>query len=99
MANEASKKITGGRVNAVKCPYCGNANDFRGLQKDNLIDKHSEFDCDHCHHIFQIVNIETVTILSVRQHPEKFNVVAKQKPGDVRRAPAPPVGGPPARRR
>lgn len=70
-AQEASSKITGGRINQVKCPWCGFPNDFRGVDASMLVDKGSEFDCDKCHHVMVVVNIEQVKVVSVRQHPQK----------------------------
>lgn len=76
-----SAKVTGGRVHSVKCPWCGKPNDFRGLDAENLIDKGSDFICDHCGHIMECVNFETVKVVTVRQHPTKRHVVPK-RPGD-----------------
>lgn len=88
-----SAKVTGGRVNQVVCPYCAARNDFRGLHKgsntsslggggSNLVDAGAEFSCDSCHHIMQVVKVETVEVISVRQHPKRWQEIA---PKEIRR--------------
>lgn len=74
-----SDRVTGGRINAVKCPWCGQLNDMRGVgpEGSNLLDNGSEFNCDKCLHIFQVVKIERPLIVSVRQHPTKHHTVSK----------------------
>lgn len=80
MANKpapTSAKVTGGRIHAVACPWCGFKNDFRGVDSGMLVDRGSEFDCDKCRHIMQVVNVEQVKVISVRQHPTKRMPVNK----------------------
>lgn len=74
---QVSAKVTGGRIHQVVCPWCGAANDLRGVGPDgsNLLDNGSEFDCDQCRHIYLVVKIEKPTVVSVRQHPTKHFTV------------------------
>lgn len=74
---QVSTRVTGGRIHEVKCPWCGNANDLRGVGPDgsNLLDNGAEFDCDSCRRIFQVVKIEKPIVISVRQHPTKHYTV------------------------
>lgn len=76
-APAASTKITGGRINQVRCPWCGHPNDFRGVDASMLVDKGSEFDCDKCHYVMQVTNVEQVKVISVRQHPDIRTPVTK----------------------
>lgn len=64
-----SAKLSGGRIHQVKCPWCGFANDFRGVDAGMLVDQGSEFDCDKCRHVMQVVKVEQVKVIHVRQHP------------------------------
>jgi len=70
---QVSSKVTGGRIHEVKCPWCGAPNDMRGVgpEGSNLLDNGSEFNCDKCLRIFQVVKIERPLVISVRQHPTK----------------------------
>ena len=72
-----SAKITGGRINQVKCPWCAHPNDFRGVDASMLVDKGSEFDCDKCHHVMLVTNVEQVKVVSVRQHPTKRHPITR----------------------
>jgi hypothetical protein len=75
---QTSPKVTGGRIHQVRCPWCGKPNDFRGMKAGMLIDKGSEFSCDHCRHVMIVVNYEQVEVISVRQHPTKVHPVSKE---------------------
>lgn len=88
-----SAKVISSRANQVACPYCGHRQDFRGLHKgamtsslggggSNLVEPGAEFNCDKCFHIMQVVKVETVEVISVRQHPKKWHIVA---PKEIRR--------------
>src|SRR5579859_7118869 len=85
-----SQKVTGGRVNQVVCPYCGQRNNLQGLHKgahtsslggggSNLLEPGAEFNCDKCFHIFQVLKVEEVTVVSVRQHPKRWREVASRE--------------------
>lgn len=67
MANPPSTtpKMTRGPINAVVCPHCGRGVDLRGEQE--TLDKEAEYDCDHCSHVFEVVAVATVKIVTVRQ--------------------------------
>lgn len=77
-----SAKATGGPVHAVRCPWCGKTSDFRGLDSASLIDKGSEFNCDHCNHVNIVTSVKTVKMITLIQHPKKtghFSLYAKKR--------------------
>lgn len=72
------KQLTG-PIFRVGCPWCGHHNDLRNLQQQMLLDDGAEYDCDHCGHIVQVLKVAPVTMVTVRQHPDKTNVVKRQQ--------------------
>ncbi len=73
-----TRKQTTSRLHSVICPWCGKGNDMRGIDSTNLIDNGSEFDCDHCHHIFIVVKVEQVKLLTCVQHPTKVGLAPRE---------------------
>lgn len=80
MANQPIKvsgKQVGGAVHAVPCAWCGHGNDLRDLDAQSLLDSGSEYDCDRCGHINQVLKIQTVKQVLVRQHPTKHGAAKR----------------------
>lgn len=68
-----TKQVQKGPIHRVPCPYCGAKNDFRGLQGeagwgDYGLERGAVVDCDHCGRKSQIVAVQTITVLTLRQH-------------------------------
>jgi hypothetical protein len=59
-------KMTRGTQKSVACPHCGRANDFRGLH-DYGMEVGASFKCDHCDRLMELVKVEPVTVLYLRQ--------------------------------
>jgi hypothetical protein len=57
---------TSGPIHAVVCPYCGNQNDLRDLQSQQLLDTGSGVVCDKCHMTAEVAQIVPVTFVSLR---------------------------------
>jgi hypothetical protein len=62
------KKVTG-PLNAVPCPFCGDASDLTDL-RDRITDMFDEdqdvtITCDGCRRSFKIVDLKTTTIVVV----------------------------------
>lgn len=55
-----------GPIHAVVCPYCGQANDLRDLQSQQLLDTGSGVVCDKCHMTAEVAQILPVTFVSLR---------------------------------
>ena len=58
--------ISSGPIHAVVCPYCGQANDLRDLQSQQLLDTGSGVVCDKCHMTALVTQIVPVTFVSLR---------------------------------
>lgn len=74
-----TKKATRGALHRVPCPHCGRPNDLRVLAAGtaaqqnagwggNLVERGTILDCDHCNRKMQIVKVQSVKIVTVRQH-------------------------------
>ena len=68
-----------GAVHRVPCPWCGKTNDVRNLEQQQLLDAGTEYDCDHCGHIVQVLAVQMVKLVTVRQHPQKVGVVKREQ--------------------
>lgn len=70
-----TKQAVRGPLHAVPCPHCGRPNDFRGFAPsgglgwgDYGLEPGTVVDCDHCKRKSQIVHVDKVTLVSLRQH-------------------------------
>lgn len=57
---------TQGPIEAVPCPHCGKANDFRPAQEQQLLDTGSTYVCDSCGRVMQAVGVRNVVMVTVR---------------------------------
>ena len=63
-------KAVHGPIDAVPCPWCGKANDFRTIQSEQLLDTGGEHYCDKCGYSMLVVAIRTVELVAVRKNPK-----------------------------
>jgi hypothetical protein len=71
-------KTTKGALHSVPCPHCGRHNDFRPLapsragggagEGDYGLENGAIIGCDFCKRKSVIVNVQTVTIVTLRQY-------------------------------
>lgn len=66
-APNPATRVLSGPVHAVPCPHCGKPNDFRPLRDQMLLVEESQFDCDHCGHVMEFLNLRKVELINVRQ--------------------------------
>lgn len=57
---------THGPIQSVPCPHCGKTNDLREFSQQQLMDTGHEFDCQHCHRLYEVAQIYQVTVVAVR---------------------------------
>jgi hypothetical protein len=62
-------KPTKGPLHAVPCPHCGATNDFRDLQETYgaTFEPGFKTDCDHCGRHMEVVAVQPVVFVGVRQ--------------------------------
>ena len=71
-----TKKSARGPINRVPCAHCKRTNDLRNMTAGprnagwgaNLLESGNTFICDHCNRVCQIVKVQSVQIVTVRQH-------------------------------
>jgi hypothetical protein len=71
-----TKKATRGPTHRVPCPHCGKPNDLRKLAPTsrnagwgaNMIETGNIIDCDHCGKYSQIARVQSITVVTLRQH-------------------------------
>lgn len=56
-----------GPIHAVPCAHCGLPNDLRKIKDEGVLERGGNMECDHCHMFSEIVAIQPVTIIAVRQ--------------------------------
>ena len=71
-------KQLSGPVQSVPCPHCGHKNDLRG--ETETLDAGSEYDCDRCHHVMEVVGVRQVKMVVVRQSPNFRGPVKAPQP-------------------
>ena len=65
--------MTRGTVAATPCPWCGKANDFRGME-DYGIEPGNICSCDHCGRNFVVAKKQPVTMLWLKRTNAKGNL-------------------------
>lgn len=60
-------KCTRGPHTAVPCPHCGKPNDFEPQKDLGTIERGQVFDCDHCGRKVEIHQVQTVTVVYLKQ--------------------------------
>lgn len=84
--------VTSGAIHQVPCPHCAKPNDFRDLQKDQLLEPGTKAVCDECGHNMQVVRVLPTTIVAVRKAaPSSINPAGAQASAPAQ--PARTVGG------
>ncbi|MFH1834230.1 MAG: hypothetical protein ABH877_04325 [bacterium] len=70
MADDSKKWGKPCYIYAVRCPYCGKANDFREVG-DAILEVEGRarptVECDHCHGVIEVVRVVPTTLIWVRQ--------------------------------
>lgn len=70
-----SPAILTGKIDSVKCPHCGQSSDFREIEEELSVggmagaDRGHKVICDECDQPMEVVQIQKVTLVSVRQWP------------------------------
>ncbi len=72
-----SPKILNGKIDSVPCPHCGQSSDFRQIEEELGVaggigagaDRGQKVICDHCDGAMEVVQIQKITLVSVRQWP------------------------------
>ena len=78
---DQSKTRKVGPFNQCPCPWCGKLNDCSGLMEQQLVEKGSVIDCDHCKRLFQVVQIDTRPRFIVQQFHGKIDKKTKKIEG------------------
>ncbi|HEY4266776.1 MAG TPA: hypothetical protein VGM94_01160 [Galbitalea sp.] len=61
--------VTQGPIHRVPCPHCGQPEDFRALNDQQLLDTGHQVVCEHCGYSMEVVGIQDVKVVSVRKDP------------------------------
>ena len=59
-------EVITGTVEATACPWCGKANNFKGVE-DYCLEEGNTFTCDHCKRIFQVARVKPVTLVYLKR--------------------------------
>lgn len=59
--------MTSGPASAVPCAHCGAPGDFRDLEAQQLLDTGHSVVCDACGRVSEIVGVQQVTVVRLRQ--------------------------------
>jgi hypothetical protein len=63
----ATPRTTSGPASAVPCAHCGAPGDYRGLEEQHLLDTGHTVICDACNRTSEIVGVQQVTLVRLRQ--------------------------------
>jgi hypothetical protein len=66
-------KQTRGTVDSCACPWCGNPNDFRGLE-DYGVEAGNVITCDHCKRNMKIERVRPVTMIWLSRYTGRGNL-------------------------
>lgn len=70
--------VTRGTVDKCPCPWCGKNNDLREVHNVmGMLEKDATLECDHCHNMWDIVGVQPITIVTVRQSPRNNELKAR----------------------
>ena len=61
------EKQTRGTVDGTACPWCGKANNFKGVE-DYCLEEGNTFNCDHCKRVYQIARVKPVTLVYLKRY-------------------------------
>lgn len=76
---------------AVTCPWCGHKHDFREMLELNMCDDGAQIECADpkkvdgvpkvlgCGRIFEVVKVQPVTVITVRQSLQDAEIRAKRQ--------------------
>jgi len=64
---------TKGTIAACSCPWCGTANDFRGVE-DYGLEAGNVLTCDSCKKNFKIARVQPVTMIWLERYAGRGNL-------------------------
>ncbi len=64
---ERHKKVIGGPISAVPCPWCGNRNDMREINEQFPLETGCVVDCDNCKRKSIVASVDVTPRIFLRQ--------------------------------